>query len=328
MKLISKVCSIVMSLAIVINCAIPSHASQRITQSDLESKYGSYISEEIVKTDSVSAFEIYHSLSPEARALFDSIILSNKELSEYHLKNVGSLPSLATSKITTQANLTNTLNNLLRQLQLLGLPTAVLYSLESFASSLVAAIADGPLPIGDILALAAAAAVVTTVAIYWDDVYEQWGNIVNAFTSAFPSMRSVITSAFSSLNTDVNTNYQSNHPLQVSAKLIIYNGVKYNCYTDVRSLSVSKLNQNAYYIAVIYNGTIFIDIQRPVDVSIAKGIMLLNKWNVGCLSTQTRARGLCGGNAAIWHNVHDSQDGYFYHYHHPNFKNFHCWYIS
>lgn len=88
------------------------------------------------------------------------------------------------------------------QLAELGLPSAVVYYLKAMGAGMVAAIADGPLPIGDILLAAATASVVVVVAANWDIVSPKFDRIIRAFQVAFSETASNITSAFAKIKGD------------------------------------------------------------------------------------------------------------------------------
>jgi hypothetical protein len=84
----------------------------------------------------------------------------------------------------------------------LGLPSAVLYSLNAMGAGMVAAIADGPLPVGDILLAATTASAVLVIAAHWDVVSPKFNQITRSFQKAFSTAASNILSAFSKIKSD------------------------------------------------------------------------------------------------------------------------------
>lgn len=83
-------------------------------------------------------------------------------------------------------------------------------------------------------------------------------------------------------------------------------------------LTEKHKNESQYYVAVLYAGYVWVAASQPIHTGIAKLIMFANNPTVGVWATkESYARGLCGGPYAIWHNYHDSSEGYFYHFHHP-----------
>ena len=95
--------------------------------------------------------EIYASLTPDAREIFDASLRYDAELLQYHTTYVDPSFTISSSPVLYSAAVADPLSVLSTQLSYIPLPTAVLYSLKAMGASMIAAIADGPLPIGDIL---------------------------------------------------------------------------------------------------------------------------------------------------------------------------------
>lgn len=158
-------------------------------------------------TDSISneeislANEAYASLTPEARDIFNAYLLYDDELLQFHKTYIDPNFNISSTP-TTYSAIADPLITLGEQLSGIPLPTAVLYSFKAMGAGMVAAIADGPLPVGDILLAASTAAVVATVAICWNDVAPYWPQIVNAFKKAFTDSVDNIIDAFSVLQAD------------------------------------------------------------------------------------------------------------------------------
>lgn len=174
----------------VANAADVGNVSFELVEADLSYKV---ISENIKLYDGMTEAEleqkIYQSLSPEAKALYDSVDVNGKVNSQIINKQAAGTASSAYTQ-------------LIRDLTALGLPTAVFNSLKAAAASLVAA-ADGPLPVGDILAVLSAVTLVTVVALNWNEVTPKWNKIVTAFKKAFATSSKNITSAFSTTKTQI-----------------------------------------------------------------------------------------------------------------------------
>ena len=74
--------------------------------------------------------------------------------------------------------------------------------MKAMGAGMVAAIADGPLPVGDILLAAATASAVLVIAAHWDVVSPKFNQITRAFQKAFSTAASNISSAFSKIKSD------------------------------------------------------------------------------------------------------------------------------
>ena len=97
----------------------------------------------------------YAELSPEAKVLFENSLLEDPELLAFHRTYVDSYFTVDTSMHRAPSayavSASNPLSVLSSQLNSLGLPTAVVYSLKALGASMAAALADGPLPAGCLL---------------------------------------------------------------------------------------------------------------------------------------------------------------------------------
>lgn len=277
------------------------------------------------------ACEAYKNLSPEAKSIFKAEISKNAELLEFHQtyveldyipKNRGIAIASATSGVLTA------LSNNLAAIE--GLPTAVIYTLEAMGSAMVAAIADGPLPVGDILLAAATVTAAVVIAANWDKVSLVWDDVVGAFAKAFHTSAKNIRTAFVTIKSDTKTEVERNRPpVVVNGKEVFVAGSRYLCTDRAESLSGRDKDDYRYFPALRIGSVVLIDTRHGfVNQGSCMIFVYANNSRVGLFATkQAYARGICGGNQAIWHNFHDSNEGYYMHYHHPAFKNFHCWYI-
>lgn len=283
------------------------------------------------------AKDAYNSLNFEAKAIFEKALAADAELLEFHKEYVDPTCNISptitdSAAMTTAAAVTvaaDPMSILNAELALISLPSAVVYSLKAMGAGMVAAIADGPLPIGDILLAAATASAAIVIAANWNAVSSKWASIVSAFKKAFVASANNIISAFNQIRSDVNSELATNPCVTISGKVITVNGVSYNCTTKADSLTASQQRNKKYFPAVLYNETVYVDPLHSLETPGAKLFMYANSSKVGIWATSSSyAMGLCGGvENAIWHNTHASNEGYFFHYHHPSYKNFHCWYL-
>lgn len=137
--------------------------------------------------------ENFNSMPQNQKELFLSEIKKDDELYLFHVNNIDdSMLNDTNDNITFFMNgiIRNSANrNIIEQVRIglkaLNLPTPVYYSFVTFASSLGAAIADGPLPIGDILLLGSGVIGCIIVGWYWDSISYKVSGIVSVFRSAF-----------------------------------------------------------------------------------------------------------------------------------------------
>lgn len=127
--------------------------------------------------------ENFDNMSEESKQIFLNEIKYDEELLNFHKENID--PSCTIQKPTRVKRSASALAQVRSGLQALNLPTPVYYSLVSFASSLVGAVADGPLPVGDIAALGTGVVSAIAVGYYWDDIKGKVGSIKNVFARSF-----------------------------------------------------------------------------------------------------------------------------------------------
>ena len=96
-------------------------------------------------------------LSPEAKAIFLQAISNDPELAAYYKQYIDPTFSRSHPANFARAASSNPLNQLEKNLKALSLPTAVVVSLVAVGSGFIAAMADGPLLIGDAYLAATAA---------------------------------------------------------------------------------------------------------------------------------------------------------------------------
>lgn len=277
------------------------------------------------------AKEVYNSLSPEAKVIFDDALASDLELLEFHKTYVDPNCSIKYTQNYSVRSMTATADPMAilnAEFIAMQIPQAVKYVLEAVGAGMIAAAGDGPLLAGDILLAAATVSAVVVIAANWNEVAPKWNGIVNAFKKAFAASASNVVSAFQTLFDNIQKTLAKQPSVTVSGQTATINGVKYNCKTKADSLTKEQQKNKKYFPAVLYKGTVYVDALHSLSNAEAKLFVYANRSDLGIWATsESSARGLCGGNTAIWHNTHSSSEGYFFHYHHPSYKKFHCWYL-
>lgn len=178
-----------------INFTIPTYANSTLF---VRTEYSANTKEEIDL-----AIKTYQGLNQKAKVIFEQSLSYDMEMLNFHKRYVDRnfVPTVFSRQFRS-ASAVDAMRILSIQLAELGLPSAVVYSLKAMGAGMVAAIADGPLPIGDILLAAATASVVVVVAANWDIVSPKFDRITRAFQVAFSETASNITSAFAKIKGD------------------------------------------------------------------------------------------------------------------------------
>ena len=205
-NLTNRLVSFMLIFALALSLSAPAFAAEYSGTNELENEIGT--------TDDIQAArEAYYALSPEAKEIFDATLADTPELLEFHKTYVDE-SFVAPTQVRPQAAAVaaDPMTVLMAELSVLALPNAVLYSLKAMGAGMIAAIADGPLPIGDILLAAATASVVATVALNWDIVAPKWNSIVRAFQKAFADTASNIMSAFTQIKNDAKAEADKKNP--------------------------------------------------------------------------------------------------------------------
>lgn len=253
--------------------------------------------------DGMSADEfvkkLYDSLSPEAKMIYDSA-------DDYENSSLNGDCSMLDVAITAKYN------KLVKDLALLSLPPVVFESLKVAAASLCGAAADGPLPYMDIIAAFAAVELAVVCAVSWNEVAPKWNQILTIFKNAFSVSSKNMTSAFSTTRNQVVQQIQKSPAITVKGKRVIINTVTYDCNVKADKLTKAQKQGGNYFVAVLYGNSVWVS-TKAITNSFAKVIMYGNNQQVGCFASEQK-----------YANI---GEGYFFHYHHPNYKKFHCWYI-
>lgn len=206
-KLTTKVLSFILTLSMMLSLMVPAFAAENYDSEGALSNTQESID---------AAREAYAALTPEAKAIFDASLTYDTEMLKFHTTYVDQnftppAPRPQTrSAVAVAGAAADPMQVLMVELGGLGLPSAVLYSLKAMGAGMVAAIADGPLPVGDILLAAATASAVVVIAAHWDVVSPKFNQITRAFQSAFSTAASNISSAFSKIKSDAKKEVEKN----------------------------------------------------------------------------------------------------------------------
>ncbi|HEU4963781.1 MAG TPA: hypothetical protein VFV52_08010 [Bacilli bacterium] len=161
----------------------------------------------------LAAKQVFENLSPEAKTRFLSFLQRQEQqgrtdLLDYHVQEVDSkglqeLQSLTSTQTVVPTAFGDALDQLEVELEALALPVAVEYSFVAVGVGIAAATVDGPLPIGDIVAVLIAIGAGVVVGIYWDEIESKWDGIVDAFGHAFDAMCAEMIEAFNQIKGSV-----------------------------------------------------------------------------------------------------------------------------
>ncbi len=278
---------------------------------------------------------MYSSLSDEAKAIFNAQIAKDPKLSKVHKKyvgnvepvnyNVGVLNSSSVKTLAATKSSQNALDILTAELNTLALSTALYYALMAEGAALVAAGVDGPLPFGDAAGLVVGGLGAVVIVANAPEFINKYAGISHAFSIAFKVASAQIKQGLDEIYRDCVNSLKS---VSISGQTVTVSGVQYQCKTRADQLTENQKRLHKYYPALLYNGSVYVDTVHGMDSYAAKAICVLNNSQFGVWATSgSYARGLCGGDNAISDTSHGSSEGYFYHYHHPNFRKFHCWYL-
>ena len=272
------------------------------------------------------AKDIYAALSDEAKLIFNQSIASNPELSDFHKKYVDPSFEMPAVQYSTTSS---TLSVLTQQLNQLQLPPDVLYALQALASSIIAAIADGPLPIGEIMLAVAAVDLLIVVAANWTSIASDWDSIVEAFVEAFPSMQSDLEEAFDAVDAEVPNVQEACDAIPLGRNARI-DGRTFNGTVTISDIEYGDLDPNSYYVAVLDKATndVWVDILEPINHGYARYILSANSGQVGIFApSKTKARGLAQPGA-IGPENHGTTQNYYEHFHNPLFRHAHIWFFE
>lgn len=247
--------------------------------------------------------KIYMSLSPEAKALYDSVDTNGRV-------------NIQRSNIRAATPVSSSYTQLIKELTALGLPTAVFNSLKAAAASLASAAVDGPLPVGDILAVFSTVTLVAVVAVNWNEVAPKWNKIVAAFKKAFSNSTKNMSSAFSTTKTQVGEQTKKTPSITVNGKTVTVNTVKYQCAIRADRIAKKKYSSDNYFVAIIIDDWVWVCTNKTLSFAEAKIVQRANSDKLGVWATQENgAINLCQPNPKGPEIHGGGKPGYFMHYH-------------
>ncbi len=276
-----------------------------------------------------SLIRAYSNLSPEAKEIFDSRIASNPALVEYHQNIVD--PSYDVTQYMSSLS-RSAVDIITSGLSNMNLPVQVQEALNLLSSAILAALADGPLPAGELYALSILLLTAIALADHWDVVAPQWDSIVLLFQQAFTSIISPISTSMASIKED--TIQENTLPdtiiitVNPNNKMMRIGGRSVLCNTVVES--DTEVNGN-YYPALLFSGILFF-FPNAVSSKEARAIMSANIDSSGVLAqTGSMAKNLCYSiGPVVSHGPHENMPNFLNHYHftrNNKNSNSHAWYL-
>lgn len=210
-QLTTKFLSVILILSIVFTSSIPALAVE--SYNDEKTSTNTQVDIDIVR-------ETYATLSPEAKAIFDKSLAYDPEMLKFHTTYVDQnfTPPVITPKTRRAVAATDPMRILTDELNKLKLPPKVIYPLKAMGASMVAAVADGPLPVGDIMLAATTASVVVIIAANWSTVAPMFDGITRAFQKAFSTATSNISLAFAKIKSDAKKEADKNEKKEAEKK--------------------------------------------------------------------------------------------------------------
>lgn len=151
--------------------------------------------------------KLYNNLSQTGKDNFNGVLNQDDTLYNYHKKYVDNSYVKQNTKI--QIEVFSKLSGLNSELAGLGLPTAVRYALMAIASGISAGLADGPLPVGDIIGIFASIGGIAVLVYYWPKIEKKWPKIEKAFEKCFRSISSNIKKTFAKVKIKILNKYYS-----------------------------------------------------------------------------------------------------------------------
>ena len=325
-NLTNRLVSFMLVFALALSLSAPAFAAEYSGTNELEN--------EIDTADDIQAArEAYYALSPEAKEIFDATLADTPKLLEFHQTYVDEnfvVPVQVRPQAAAAAGAVaaDPMTVLMAELSALALPTSVLYSLKAVGAGMVAAIADGPLPVGDILLAAAAVSAATVIAANWNQVSPLWNSVVRAFQKAFATSANNVLTAFNEIKNQVLKIVTPTLSYNQKDKTVTYGNTTYRCQTKVSSLTEQQKKAGVYYVALRIGTMLYCDTSHPVSAKTAKAVLSGNNSFIGILAT-SKSLALDISSPILRNDTaHDpSKPGYFPHYHPDSAKNAHCWYL-
>lgn len=340
MRITYKVFSSLLALCVIFNLIVPSFAANYTTNSsekiiDLDDIEPAISEQEAQELSNKIIENVYLNLDDEAKAIFDSLAFGDNNLSDSF---VGNDRSIFIDSQITPAAVINLLASLNSKIATLALPEAVTSALSLMGATLIAAIADGPLPIGDILFAAASVSLVVICALNWSVVAPKWTQIVNAFTSVFTNSISNFINAFNQIKNDtVVEYYTTTYPVTVNltTQTITIGSSQFICATQAENAASQILNGNGkHFIALRLKkpADVVMVASMPVSTNVAAAILAYDSSFAGVMSCDAASArqpcNLLGGIIRDEENHGINRIGYWTHYHAVLAPHAHSWFYS
>lgn len=174
---------------------------------------------------------VFDTMSDDAKTIFIHYMKTmDNELYEYHLANVGLVDETYNYSDTISTyGIEECLKILSAELNKIGLSDPVKYALMGSGSSIVAAIGDGGLLVGDIVAILCLAGTIGIMVANWSSVSGHWDEIAAAFKAAFQAF--ISTSTMGSALSTTKTNYVSEYTVLQQLPYKVRNGSPANSFS-------------------------------------------------------------------------------------------------
>lgn len=329
-----KIVSLVLSLVMILSMSVPAFATNSI--SDNNNAEQVFIVD-VSMTSEEALLLAYESLTPEAKAIFEAAIANSLDAITYHRSHIDAnyeIPQALMQSAAATAAAVDAVRLIQNGLTSMYVPEAVNKAMTLFASGISAALFDGPLPFGDIYAIAVAAYTAVVVAEHWDDVVSLWDDIVELFQDVFDTISSEIANAMSSIKVDIEDEYSLPDTVTVTYanRTFMISGTRYVCTVLAENMGPTD---NRFYPAAIFGSVLYV-CPTYIPFKYARAIIDTNIPKTGVFTRHmAAARSLCTGGTAIEHHSHENQcpdyaSNYFPHFHRVRGTvkyNTHAWYV-
>lgn len=295
--------------------------------SQISTELANMVTVDVNMTAEEALSKAYENLSDEAKVIYNSISL-NVNNDEYSLTNN------ELNNVAVPASVMGAAEVISQGLTQMGLTGPVVQALNQLASAILAILADGPLPIGDIYALSISLYTAVTLATYWDDILDQWDDIVALFQQALTETSSTISDSMDLIKEDVISEREISDTVIVAviaeSRTIRVDNTYYVCNIPITRFGPS---QERFYPAMIFSG-VFWACPTYVPFKVARAIMSANIELSGVITKYSQlAYNLCGSLGTPYHHPAHADDdpNYLAHYHFSKVGreyNTHAWYTT
>lgn len=327
-----KIISILLSLVMILSMSVPAFASSGNISADDTAEL--VFTVDVSMTSEEALLLAYENLTPEAKAIFEAAIANSPDVVQYHRSHIDASYEIPQASIQSTTVSTDAVVLIQNGLTSMNVPVAVKEAMALFASGISAALADGPLPFGDIYAIAVAAYTAVVVAEHWDDIANLWDDIVELFQDVFDTISSEIADAMSSIEVDIEDEYSLPDTVTVAyaSRTFTISGTRYVCTILAENMGPTD---NRFYPAAILGNILYV-CPTYIPFKYARAIIDTNIPKTGVFTKYMgAARSLCTGGTVIEHHGHVNQcpdyaANYFPHFHRVRGTvkyNTHAWYI-